>query len=105
MIASASTPIVLTPLCTWLMASRVIAGSSGLLDKERVADQPDVHDHEGQEDRQQRKHRFLDPPQIDPDHQHDHHRQTQNFSRSQLVGMKLKIASAPLAIEIAMVST
>jgi hypothetical protein len=48
-------------------------------DQKRIADQPRVHHYEREKDRQQREHRFLDPPQVHPDHQHDHHQAEPEF--------------------------
>ena len=78
----------------------------GTPDQEGIDDQPGMHHHEGEEDRQQAKAPTPSlPRRFIPTISTTTTRQSQNFSHSQFVGRKLKIASAPLAIEIAIVRT
>lgn len=73
--------------------------------QEGISDQQDVQSDECQKDGRQCEDRFLDPAQVHRDHHDDDGDCQPEFVRQHDASRKLKIASAPLAIEIATVST
>ena len=79
---------------------------SGDVRRQGEEDGKDVGDEEQQEDRHQGHDGFLDAPQVqDGQDEHAQRRRARSSAAACESGRKLKMASAPLAMESVMVST